>query len=441
MMDSLDTFFSSRPGWPFNPQHIRDEWSRLGPAYDINRWVLPLPFWAKRGYDQRGDEAWGVLQQDPALQEARNPMCIYLHVPFCDRKCGFCDSYSFALGPGRAAEKQAYVDHLVSELDLWSRIGALSQRPVASVHLGGGTPTFLGDTLFSRVIYACMEGFNVGSHTEWAVESNTSELTPAMVGVLHKLGFRRLHIGVQSMEDLVRRLIGRRQPAAEVQSAMRRVLDLGWVVSVDLVCGLPGQTLDGLVDGIQALIDCGVDGVSLYELLIYPQNRKWAEHHHLLERDHLSNYFLFQAGARLLEARGFHKNLFNHWATPRDKNIYFTFPQRGEDLLAVGAIADGVFGDYHYRHPDYATYLKDSNAGSPGLLGGLRRTARETRLYPQILAIQSGMIPNGMVLQSLAEKWLEHALVEEDAYGNLRLTTSGSWFAGNMIGEIAEAVE
>jgi coproporphyrinogen III oxidase-like Fe-S oxidoreductase len=257
------------------------------------------------------------------------------------------------------------------------------------------------------------------------------------------------------MEDAVRKGIGRRQPAAAVLETIRTVTERGWVVSVDLVCGLPGQTLRGLLDGILALRAAGVHGFSLYELLIYPQNRKWAEHFHLIERgserDHRPNYFLFQAGAALLEEHGLRKNLFNHWADEQDQNVYFTFPQRGEDLLAAGTNADGVFGDYHYRHPIYADYLRDSTPHNPGLLGGLRRSARESRLFPYILAVQSGTIsaeqaralaacifPNG---QPLLERWQTHGLLAHLPGGGFRLTSNGSWFAGNLIEELNAVME
>ena len=207
---------------------------------------------------------------------------------------------------------------------------------------------------------------------------------------------------------------------------------------------------EGVVDELQTLIDLGINGFSLYELLIYPQNEKWAARHKLLDRNHLPNYLMFQAGAHLLEARGFRKNLFNHWADERDQNIYFTFPLRGEDLLAVGCLADGVFGDYHYRHLGYDEYLLAASDGWPGLMGGLRRSDLEKRLYPLILAIQSAHIgsaeavhfnslaaPNG---QPLLDYWVDHALLEKDRQGNHSLTGSGSWFAGNMISELSRAL-
>jgi anaerobilin synthase len=445
-MDRFQEFFTPQPLGIMDLTRIQKDWRAFQNDYDVNDWKLPLPVWSRRSFDHSGEQAWSSLGHMVWTTPAQNPMCIYLHAPFCSSKCTFCDSYSFALSREREAEKKVYVDRLCAEIDLWGNLGNVSTRPVPSVHFGGGTPTFLGEELFSRLVYSCMDHFNTGEQTEWALESNTTTLSPSMFSLLHELGFRRLHVGVQTLEDPVRKVIGRRQPAAKVLDVIGKALDSGWIVSVDLICGLPGQTLAGFIQGIQALIDAGVNGFSLYELLIYPQNRKWAEQHHLVDRDHLSNYFLFQAGARLFDEHGFSKNLFNHWADEKDRNVYFTFPQRGEDLLAMGCIADGVFGEYHYRHQGYADYLDSPGNASPGLLGGLQRNACENQLNPLILAIQSGLLTkpviNDMMMlrtpqnRSLVDHWVEHGLLETQPEEALRLTGSGSWFAGNMIGEL-----
>jgi len=421
---------------------IRRAAQALSPAYDINKWLLPLPLWAQRPYEDSGDRAWDTLSGDLAERGSSRPLCIYLHVPFCDSKCGFCDSYSFKLG-GHVEEKAAYVRRLCHELALWSELPGVSERAVSTVHFGGGTPAFLGEELLTHLVEYCRGVFPASATAEWAIETTASSLTPSMIKTLDALGFRRLHIGVQTLEDNVRQAIGRRGTASHVLDRIDATLATGCVVTVDLLCGLPGQTLAGIIDGIETLIRAGADGFSLYELLVYPQNRRWAESYGLTERRHHRNYLEFLAGAGVLEDRGYVKNLFNHWAGPRDANIYFTFPTRGEDCLAIGAIADGVFGDYHYRHPKYAAYREVARPGTPGLEGGLRRTAMESRLQPLVTALLSAHLDESRVGdlvasvgRSLIEKWQANALVESDLRGGLCLTPSGAWFAGNMIAEV-----
>jgi len=142
---------------------------------------------------------------------------------------------------------------------------------------------------------------------------------------------------------------------------------------------------------------------------------------------------------------GYRKTLFNHFARERDTNLYFTFPERGEDCLALGAIADGVFGDYHYRHPEYKAYSQSVSDAFPGLQGGFRRSALENRLYPLEIALLSASISPELFAQVLGSgrsepllrRWQEAALVGKDPLsGQLRLTGNGSWFVSQMMAEL-----
>ena len=255
---TFDEFFRDVPPM-LDVEAIRSEWLTLR-DYDVEQWQLPLPLWTQRAYNETGNQAWEALQRHLAGYHSTAPLCIYLHVPFCSSKCGFCDSYSFRLTSHKEERMQAYIDTLCAELRMWSRQGNLSQRPVSTVHLGGGTPTYLGEAGLSHLVKCCRELFLTTPTTEWALESTVESLTPAMITCMHDLGFRRLHLGVQSLEPGVRAEIGRRMSPEQVLECVRATRARDWIVSVDLICGLPYQTLRGHLEGIQALLDSGVDG-------------------------------------------------------------------------------------------------------------------------------------------------------------------------------------
>lgn len=442
---SLDALLAELPS-TVDVGAIREQAEALGPPYDVECWGIPLPVWATRPYDDDPGTAWHILQTDLAVDARRTPLCIYVHVPFCSSKCGFCDCYSFAVRSDVEATMDRYVMTVGRELETWGSQGALGERPVSTVHLGGGTPTYLGPGRLAGLIERCRASFAIDAGTELALESTVGGLTPPIMDAMDELGIRRLHVGVQSLQDGVRTAIGRRDPAREVLTRIELALERGWVVSVDLVCGLPEQTTEGFLADIEALLTLGVDGFSLYELLIYPQNRAWAQAHGLGTRTHLPNYVTFVAGARTLDARGFAKRTFNHWANDRDTDAYFTSPARGEDCLAVGTIADGVIGDYHFRHPRFAGYLRGAAIDGIGLEGGLRRTARENELRPLVTAVLAGRIaPEEAVAidarsedrGSIVKDWLQRGLVERDPDGALVLTPSGAWFTGDMVRALA----
>lgn len=439
----FNQFFRSAPP-EIDVVAIQQEWLALKPPYRIGDRQLPLPIWARRAFTETGEQAWAVLCRDVSHINRARPFCIYTHIPFCASRCNFCDCYAFRLKRHRAQHIKGYTTLLTQEIGLWSQLGTLSDRPVSTIHFGGGTPAFLGEAPFSRLVQVLRRNFHTDAYTEWALESTASEFTDEMCALLGGLGFTRLHIGVQSLEDRVRQLINRRTLASIVLEKIARAIAVGWIVSVDLIVGLPNQSLEGLLADIKSLAEIGVDGFSLYELQLSSRNRKFARQHALIDRDRSVNYFLLQAASRLLTSLGYRKTMFNHFARKRDTNRYFTFPERGEDCLALGTIADGVFGDYHYRHPEYAAYYRGINKAFPALHGGLRKNCLENQLHLLEVSLLSGSINSKLFRNVLGESrsnelfrcWRESALIEDDIqHGYLRLTANGSWFTGNMMAQ------
>jgi coproporphyrinogen III oxidase-like Fe-S oxidoreductase len=341
-----------------------------------------------------------------------------------------------------------YLEAILKEICAWRNCGNLSQRTVTTVHFGGGTPLFLGHDRFQRLVEALKTTFNIKLDTEWAIETTSASLTENTFAFLYDLGFRRVHLGVQSMEEQVRPLLKRRESAHSILKKIEIAQSLNWVTSVDLLVGLPYETPRGFLTGLTAFIDAGCDGFSVYEINISSQNIKFANQYNLLERDRRENYFLFLAALTQLSNSGFKKNLFNHYANKRDQNLYFTFPERGEDCLAIGAYADGVFVDYHYRHSDYQTYIQKTSSGMPAIEGGIRKTNRAKQLFPLEIAILSGEFTLSELerpllknqISDLIQSWEAALLVEQSDNSTYALTPNGAWFAGNMVQDLESRV-
>ncbi|MGD1992838.1 MAG: radical SAM protein [Anaerolineae bacterium] len=444
----FDQFFRSAPADVDVPA-IRREWQALHPPYRLDERRLPLPVWGRRGFTETGEQAWVALRRHVPAINLDRAFCIYVHIPFCADRCEFCDCYSFPLRRGRDRHVTAYLDCLTREVQLWHRLGTLAERPVSTVHFGGGTPTFLDIGAFRRLVDVLRDSFNTGPETEWALESTSSELTGEMSDALAAMGFTRLHVGVQTLQDPVREAIHRRETATVVQEKIERAVAKGWIVSVDLILGLPGQTLAGVLTDVAALEAVGVDGFSLYELQHSSRNRRFIEAYGLADHNRLPVYLSMQAAAHRLSSLGYEKTLFNHFAREEDTNLYFTFPERGEDCLALGTIADGVFSDFHYRHPAYKPYTRGVSRVFPGLEGGLRRSPRENQLHRLEVALLSTRIPYERFAEVLGEesaralfqRWHAAALVEETGRpGHLRLTGNGSWLVAQMMADLGHDV-
>ena len=130
--------------------------------------------------------------------------------------------------------------------------------------------------------------------------------------------------------------IGRREDTRTVLDKLQLALDRGFIVSIDLIYGLPGQTLSGFVHDIETAISAGLDGCSLYHLNASARNRTFISTHAADQRSALTDYLFFQVGEQVLRARGYRKNHFAHFARPRDRNLYYTHVVRNEDLIALG---------------------------------------------------------------------------------------------------------
>jgi coproporphyrinogen III oxidase-like Fe-S oxidoreductase len=333
---------------------------------------------------------------------------------------------------------------LLKEINAWQHCGGLLKRQVTTVHFGGGTPLFLGYDRFNTLVKALRSSFNITPRTEWALETTCRSLNTENLEGLTNLGFRRLHLGVQSMEPDVRPLLKRRETPYRILDKIKAARQLGWIVSVDLLVGLPAETLDGMLDGIEHLIHAGVDGFSIYEINISTQNMAFANQYKLLTRDRRENYWMFVAVVIFLLQQEYSKNLFNHFVNDRDQNLYFTFPLRSEDCLAMGAYADGVFEDYHYRHHDYLETIKTTSTYQPAIQGGIKRPPPMEKLYPIEIALLSGEIAehqfkrafSDVETQILLSRWRAALLIEENQSGTYSMTPNGAWFSGNIIQDL-----
>ncbi|GAK58912.1 oxygen-independent coproporphyrinogen III oxidase [Candidatus Vecturithrix granuli] len=419
---------------------ILRQWEAIRTTYRIGNRRMPFPIWAERGFEHHGTEAWQQVVQYISQNPNQDPMSIYIHVPFCDRRCKFCDCYSLPLGSRNRQEKEEEYTHtLLTEMEAWSHLPLLGHRPVTTVHFGGGTPNCLRPDVFERIIHHCRRCFHITPATEWALESTSSLLSDEHLAQLKAWGFTRLHIGVQTLEEPLRHIIGRREKAEAVIEKISRSLAMGFITSVDVIYGLPGQALSGLMDTLERLHAAGMHGVSLYRLNVSSRNRKFLEQQKDFTRDAVYDYALFQAAHQFLIQAGYAKNHFTHFARAEDRNLYYNHARRDEDLLALGPTADGVFGAYHYRHPEYQPYTSGSSPEIPVLEGGLSETSLERSLHPVITALMTASLSQAMIeefqLERLLEKWLKTAFLEKFNHAYM-LTANGAWFLNDMLTEL-----
>lgn len=192
---------------------------------------------------------------------------LYIHIPFCRRKCSYCDFNSYA---GMEDFHVSYVDALVKEIKFSpSHPGGL--REVISIYLGGGTPTFLHHPLLERVLCACHDGFILSPEAEISIEANPETLDGETLRFLKRMGFNRLSIGIQSLNDRLLRILGRGHTVEEAVEALLIARKVGFEnVNVDLIFGIPTESLGDWMRTLQRVIDLEPTHISTYSLEIHP---------------------------------------------------------------------------------------------------------------------------------------------------------------------------
>jgi putative oxygen-independent coproporphyrinogen III oxidase len=199
------------------------------------------------------------------------PFGIYVHVPFCAARCGYCDFNTYTaseLAPaGSGASPDGWLAAVRRELDLAVR--TVGMRPVDTVFVGGGTPSLLGAARLGEVLGAVREAFGLAPGAEVTTESNPESTSPEFFAELAAAGFTRVSLGMQSAAPHVLRVLERRHTPGRAVAAAReaRAAGIGHV-NLDLIYATPGETDDDLRASLDAVLAAGVDHVSAYSLIV-----------------------------------------------------------------------------------------------------------------------------------------------------------------------------
>ena len=190
---------------------------------------------------------------------------LYLHIPFCAKRCSYCDfaTEATAIDDPRL---DRYVERLTGEIRAASRDGLLGS--IETIFIGGGTPSFLGPRRLVSLVYTLSVSINLHDDTEFTVEANPESLTTALVRDLYALGVNRFSLGVQSFDNAELATLGRIHTARRAREAIKLVHERCKNVSIDLMCGIPGQTPASWQSSVRQALELGVEHVSIYPLTI-----------------------------------------------------------------------------------------------------------------------------------------------------------------------------
>ena len=331
----------------------------------------------------------GLLPASAAVGAHDRAFGVYVHVPFCRVRCGYCDFNTYTAGELRGARQVDYADHAIGEIRMSRRAleaSGVPDRPASTVFFGGGTPTLLPTDDLVRMLAAVRDEFGLVPGAEVTTEANPDSVGPDDLRRLADGGFTRVSFGMQSAVPHVLAALDRTHDPARVPLVVRWARDAGLDVSLDLIYGTPGESLGDWRRSVEAVVAERPDHVSAYALIV-EEGTKLARQ---IRRGELATPSddleadMYELADDLLGAAGYEWYEVSNWATDASQRSRHNLGYwRGDDWWGVGPGAHSHVGGVRWwnaKHP--AAYAERVTAelspavGREVLDAGTRETER-----------------------------------------------------------------
>ena len=329
---------------------------------------------------------------------ADTPLGLYLHIPFCRKRCKFC--YFRVYTDKRADDVETYLAALSQEIQLVSRLECMGGRPFRFVYFGGGTPSFLSTRQLTSLVDRLRENINWEEAEEVTFECEPGTLSEPKVDTLKSLGVTRLSLGVENFSDDILKENGRAHLSGEVYHTWDWIQAAQFAnVNIDLIAGMVGETWDNWKDCVRRTLELSPDSVTIYQMELpfntvysqdilgqtmetpvadWPTKRSWVDY-----------------AFRELEGAGYYvSSAYTMVKDPEKVNFsYRDNLWRGSDLLATGVASFGHISGVHYQnHPEWAGYVRPLQTGQLPLYRALRPTPRQLLIREMILQLKRGFL-------------------------------------------------
>lgn len=378
--------------------------------------------------------------------------CAYIHIPFCKTKCTYCGF--FQNGTSQSIEDN-YIDGLIGELKLASECPRLKDGLIHAVFIGGGTPTSLSPANSERLLKAIKEYLPLANDYELTLEGRIHDLIPENLEVWMNNGVNRMSIGIQSFNTKVRQMVGRLDTKETVLERLAALKAYGQCsVVIDLIYGLPGQTMDVWEQDLADLVSSGVDGADLYQLNVFDGSD--------LNRDIASGKVppaattsmqgdMFEFGRTYLEARAYRRLSAAHWsANNRERSLYNILAKAGVPMFPFGSGAGGNVDGYGMMlHRALKPYEDMVSRGEKPFMALMKQSDLQPFVNQVVSQLEQGYLDiNTLVamdsrldeLNWLYKLWEKRGLV---SYNGLlyKLTSAGEFWTVNITQSTLEAME
>ena len=391
----------------------------------------------------------GALPEKARSEVSLQPLGIYVHVPFCTTRCGYCDfnTYTAAeLGSGPGASRAGYVAAAIHELDLAARVLGPDAPVVSTIFVGGGTPTLLPPDDLGRLVTAVRDRFGLAEGAEVTTESNPESIDAAGLCRLRELGFNRISFGMQSVVPHVLATLDRTHSPGRSQRVVAEAKAAGFAnTSLDLIYGTPGESLDDWLASIDAALAASTEHISAYALIVEEGTRLAARSRRgelpTPDDDDLSDKYLM--AEEQLTAAGHAAYEVSNWSTSQATRCRHNLGYwRSHHWWGIGPGAHSHIGGvrwWNVKHPRaYASRLAAGLSPSQAreVLSAEQRRVERVLLELRLADGLSTSVLRMAEQERLGDLLARRLAVLED--GMLILTTRGRLLADGVIRDLLD---
>lgn len=246
--------------------------------------------------------------------ESKAPLGLYVHIPFCVRKCLYCD---FLSGPASREEREAYCHRLRNELTLWAEDERIRGRDVDTVFFGGGTPSLLEAEELSLIMETIRRSFSLTEEAEVSLECNPGTVSRKKLTAYRSLGVNRLSIGMQSMVEKELKALGRIHRAGEFTKTVRWAREAGFDnINADLMSAIPGQTIESYRHTLSEVLLFHLEHISSYSLILEEGTPFYEKYQGEPPVDDKTDRMMYEMTEQMLSAGGYERYEISNYARP-----------------------------------------------------------------------------------------------------------------------------
>ncbi len=318
---------------------------------------------------------------------------IYVHIPFCQKKCFYCDFYSLE----NHSQRGAFIDAIIKEIRLFSESHARYEAD--TIFFGGGTPSLLTPAELERILKPLHDAFDVGSDAEFTMECNPGTIDTTFLSDYLALGANRLSFGVQSFFEDELRFLERIHTGAEAVKAVELARALGYEnVNVDLIYALPGQTHERLLANLHRSVSLGTDHISAYSLIVEPGTPLFAavSKGEIAPAPESIEASMYDAVMEFMEAHGYSHYEISNYAKPGFECRHNLKYWNAEEYAGFGPSAHSyIAGQRWWNVSSLAGYITELESGSTPV--SAKETLTRTQMLDEfvLLHLRQGILDMG----------------------------------------------